>query len=113
MCDQSHNSGWAARLREALEKLDAEAALGRDDRSTVTLDQQSVGRLSRMDAMQRQAMAKATERRRETERRRILAALDRIADGEFGFCTECGERITQKRLEVDPTAPTCLSCARG
>ena len=101
------------RLLEMLAALDALDERGADDRATVTLDQQSVGRLSRMDALQRQAMAQATARRHEGEKRRILAALARHEDGEYGYCTECGEEIAPARLEVDPCVPTCVSCARG
>lgn len=96
--------------KETLEQDDKDAA---DDRATVALDQQSVGRLSRMDAMQRQAMAQATARRRQGRNLRIEAALSRIDEGEFGYCTECGEDIGEKRLTLDPTLPTCVSCARG
>lgn len=104
---------WRERLESQRAELDAQDALGRDGRATVTLDQQSVGRLSRMDAMQQQAMAQATNARRDAMRQRIRAALARIDDGEFGFCTECGEEIATARLDLDPTVPTCISCASG
>lgn len=94
--------------REELTKLDA---MSEDSRQAVTLDQQSVGRLSRMDAMQQQAMAQATARQRTTELNRIDAALTRIADGDYGECLECGEAIAPKRLEADPTATHCVGCA--
>ena len=100
-------------LNAALERLDAEDAAGAGDQATVTLDQQSVGRLSRMDAMQRQAMAQATARRRAGERQRVHAALGRLDEGEYGYCTECGEEIEAARLAADPSIPACLSCARG
>ena len=100
-------------LLTALEALDAEDAMGKDGQKTVMLDQQSVGRLSRMDALQQQAMAKATQGRRAQSRTRIQAALARIDDGEFGYCVDCGEEIPVKRLELDPTVPTCVSCASG
>ena len=77
------------------------------------LDQQSVGRLSRMDAMQRQAMAQATQRRRNARAQRVKAALQRMEDGEFGFCQDCGDDIEKARLDLDPTVPTCVSCAKG
>lgn len=89
----------------------AESSQTRDDRKPVTLDQQSVGRLSRMDALQQQAMAEAVETRRAHEARRIDAALARIADGSFGECLRCGELIARKRLELDPTIPNCVDCA--
>lgn len=100
-------------LEEELKALQHEDALGADDQKTVTLDQQSVGRLSRMDAIQRQAMAQATARRRAGRRQRIIAALKRIADGEFGYCQDCGEDIPAGRIEIDPTVSLCLSCAKG
>ena len=86
---------------------------GAEDRKTVVLDQSSIGRLSRMDAMQRQAMAEATHRRRTARKGRIEAALLRIKDDAFGYCVACGEDIAPERLALDPTTPTCLSCAKG
>lgn len=82
-----------------------------DEQVTVHLDQQSVGRLSRMDAMQRQAMARETARRRESEIDRLRAAARRIDDEEFGYCAECGEEIPLRRLEIDPGATLCVACA--
>lgn len=65
-------------LREKLiarrEALAEEDRLAEDGRAPVTLDQESVGRLSRVDAMQVQAMALAQQRRRQSERTAIDAA---------------------------------------
>ncbi len=90
-----------------------EDRLGEAERAPVTLDQESVGRLSRIDAMQIQAMALAAQRRRAQERERIDAALKRIDAGDYGWCVICGEEIAQTRLDHAPEAPTCLDCARG
>lgn len=94
--------------RDELLRLSGLAAESRD---TVTLDQQSVGRLSRMDALQQQAMAQATERQRAAEIARIEAALQRLEEGEYGYCVECGEEIAERRLEIDPAASHCITCA--
>ena len=99
-------------LESRLQALAGEAQANADARDIVTLDQQSVGRLSRMDAMQQQAMAKATQARREVEVRQIKAALARLADGEFGYCEACGEDIPEPRLLLTPTATKCVACAR-
>ncbi|WP_300516674.1 TraR/DksA C4-type zinc finger protein [Aliiroseovarius sp.] len=104
---------FRARLLEELAALDHEDDLGAEAQKVVTLDQQSVGRLSRMDALQGQAMAKATQARREAHRMRIHAAFARMDEDEFGYCTDCGENIAPRRLELDPTVPTCISCAQG
>ena len=78
---------------------------------TVELDQARVGRLSRMDAMQAQAMSKETGRRRRLKLVQIEAALQRIEGDDYGYCQECGEEIAPARLEVDPTALLCIDCA--
>lgn len=85
---------------------------GAHSRAPVELDQTRVGRLSRMDAIQQQAMALEADRRRTIELHRIDAALKRIEDGEYGYCLQCGGEIAAKRLDLDPTAPLCINCAR-
>lgn len=98
-------------LLERRKALEEEARLDDEGRKPVTLDQESVGRLSRMDAMQVQAMAQALERRRQAEKARIDAALQRIDEGEFGWCITCGEEIAPKRLAHDPSVAKCVTCA--
>ena len=98
-------------LLELRADLLAEAAAAEGFADIVELDQSKVGRLSRMDAMQAQAMAQASNQRREATLRRIATALKRIDDGEYGDCLECGEPISEKRLEFDPTALLCIDCA--
>lgn len=100
-----------ARLTQLREEIETESKLAEEARKTVELDQQSVGRLSRMDAMQGQAMAEAQERKRRSDLVRIELAQRRMSDGEYGFCTECGDEIAPKRLEIDPFAERCISCA--
>ena len=109
--DDDRIRDFEAMLKAARDALAAEEAATAADRAPVELDQQSVGRLSRRDALQVQAMALEQSRRRATELRRIEAALGRIASGDYGFCLECGEEIPEKRLRLDPTAPFCVDCA--
>ena len=104
---------WRARLETLRDELAEEAARGVQGTATVTLDQQAVGRLSRMDALQSQAMAQASQQRRSLRLAAIGAALQRIEEGEFGYCSDCGEDIAPARLEHDPTVTRCISCARG
>ena len=95
-------------------RLDALAALvdaANADEDVVELDQQRVGRLSRMDAMQAQAMAGATDARRARERRRLRQALVRVDAGSYGLCMECDKPIPAGRLAIDPAAERCVSCA--
>lgn len=102
---------FKALLEQRLIDLDALDSATEQSRKPVELDQQSIGRLSRIDAMQQQAMSFASQGRRHDERRLIQATLSRIADGEFGWCAGCGEAIAPRRLAIDPTTATCIHCA--
>lgn len=98
-------------LVRRLEALEAANDAAAESRRPVDLDQAAVGRLSRMDALQMQAMAQAAERQRIKERERIKATIGRIDAGDYGYCMACGEEIAPKRLAVDPTIATCIRCA--
>lgn len=100
-------------IEAKLAEIEVEDALGRDAQATVTLDQQSVGRLSRQDALLSQSMAKATQSRRDALAARLRRALERLETDEFGYCDDCGEAIAPKRLEFDPSVTRCISCANG
>ncbi len=84
-----------------------------DATATVELDQTRVGRLSRMDAMQSQAMSLETCRRRDLQLKQIAAALRRLDDDDYGYCQECGKAIAEQRLQINPTATLCIACAEA
>lgn len=113
LMEEWRQQGIRQRLNARLAELLEGEALGKAGQGVVALDQQSVGRLSRMDALQAQAMAQAASRMRHVEIQKIKAALARLDEGEFGYCTDCGEEIASARLERDPAAGLCVSCARG
>ncbi|MDT8404300.1 TraR/DksA family transcriptional regulator [Sulfuriflexus sp.] len=91
--------------------LQEDASLGAETSATVELDQSRMGRLSRMDAMQGQAMSQEAQRRREMELRQIAGALQRIETGDYGYCIDCDQQIAEARLEIDPAALRCILCA--
>jgi DnaK suppressor protein len=99
------------RLEQMREALRAGSGAALEATKPVQLDQSSVGRLSRMDAMQGQAMAIETQRRRQILERRIERALRMIASNDFGVCEGCDEAIDPRRLEADPTSTLCIRCA--
>jgi DnaK suppressor protein len=56
-------------------------------------------------------MAAETKRRRLRQVQMIDTALQRLEDGEYGFCVVCGEEIESGRLALDPAVPTCVTHA--
>ncbi|MFO7564555.1 MAG: TraR/DksA family transcriptional regulator [Enhygromyxa sp.] len=103
---------FRALLEQQREELLGTQELAVSSTKPVELDQTTVGRLSRMEAIQAQAMAVATQNRREVQLQRIKAALTRIDEGEYGLCVDCDEPINPRRLAFNPTAPLCLTCAQ-
>lgn len=102
---------YTVRLKEERAALRAASEATAEGRKPVELDQNAIGRLSRQDALQGQAMASAMDARRHGRLRAIAAALDRIGEGEFGWCEACGDFIGIARLDVDACAMRCVSCA--
>lgn len=107
------NNVDAYRRRIEAELQDVEQALAQADAAagTVMLDQSSVGRLSRMDAMQQQAMAAGLRGRQASQMVKLRSALDRVAAGTFGLCCQCESEIDAGRLDGDPAAVFCADCS--
>lgn len=107
----------AAQREELRELLLAEQAAlravlsGSAERSApVTLDQQSVGRVSRIDAIQQQQMARAGEQQARARLQQIGRALEKFSDDGYGWCESCEEPIAYARLAAKPETPYCLGC---
>ena len=98
------------KVQSLLRELEAELHASAGDEAVVTLDT-SIGRLSRMDAMQQQQMALELKRRKEQYRLRLENALKRIDQGTYGRCGRCKGPITAERLEIQPDAVLCVRCA--
>lgn len=100
-------------LREVLEDDIARlgrrlAHLARDD--SITLDQQAIGRVSRIDALMNQGLAQASDQRAVRDLQAALEARDRLDEGSYGFCAGCGQPIPIDRLDAMPEARTCVRC---
>ena len=98
--------GLQTRLDEVTRQLNGSG----DSTRPVELDQQSVGRVSRIDAIQQQHMALAGRDQGMRLAKSIRLALQRIDDGSYGYCLHCGESIALARLEARPQAALCVSC---
>ncbi|CAD7841748.1 MAG: DnaK suppressor protein [Olavius algarvensis Gamma 3 endosymbiont] len=99
-----------ALLETQKSELELQLAQAATAAKPVTLDQQSVGRVSRIDAIQQQQMALANQQQTTRMVKRIERALQRIASDAYGYCQQCEEPITFARLQVQPFADLCLNC---
>lgn len=85
----------------------AEQTLSQD----MTLDQDDLP--DEMDLASSEYLQSFTFRLRGREKvflDKIQKALDRIDEGSFGTCDECGEPISLKRLEARPETTLCIRC---
>jgi DnaK suppressor protein len=110
MNPEEHNT-----IRQLLDDLKVELLAEKDaaheGTEPIELDQARVGRLSRMDSMQQQAMAQELDRRRDIQLKRIEGAYQRLEKGTYGQCVRCPKGIENARLEFDPTVFFCQACA--
>lgn len=79
----------------------------------VKLDQQAFGRVTRVDALQQQSMAKASLEQSKQQLRQVLMALARVESGDYGYCLECDRAIQFARLEIRPESSLCIDCQSG
>ena len=94
--------GERARLMRSLERADRDGP--------VQLDQQAVGRLSRMDALMNEGLAQGSMSRAGEEIGLIERALERIELGTYGFCQTCDAPIEVDRLTAIPETLHCYGC---
>ena len=101
-------------FQERLESLSKEIRefleTSKDASGVVELDT-SIGRLSRMDAMQDQQMALELRRRKKMQLTQVNDALKRLDDGLYGICSACGQPIAEERLDAFPDILVCVNCA--
>ena len=101
-------------LRQKLAHLkdEIEATLSRSKKAAqpVELDQQAIGRVSRIDAIQQQKMVEANRSRLKIRLNQVKAALTAIHEDDYGYCRRCEENIQLRRLMAKPESAICLSC---
>ena len=89
--------------RDVVERLQNEAAVP-------TADAVSSDFLDLAQSIEHQELARLTATRLAERAKRLHIALTRVADGEYGVCSECGTSISPKRLLAIPDATTCVAC---
>jgi len=98
-------------LENQRDELMAAQKMAQSSTQTVDLDQSSVGRVSRGDALQAQSMAIEATRLRQQHLRQVSTALALIASGDYGYCSVYDSEIDPRRLEIEPSSTLCVPCA--
>ena len=93
-----------ARVRARLMSLRASLEGHGDNETPASLKR------SRLGAMQHQPGQTGDEGRRLEDIKRVDAALARLDDNKYGYCSSCGSPIEDRRLEADPAIAVCGKC---
>lgn len=99
---------YQEKLAEALQEI--EKSLSKSEAAAVSPDK-SLGRLSRVEAMQDQQLILEVRRRHKKRKLEIINAMSRLEQDKFGKCSFCGADISEERLDVFPEVQTCIRCA--
>ncbi len=110
MKDPQSLESYRKQLQELLDEIEGYLAKTEQSAEAVSPDK-SLGRLSRMEAMQDQQLILEARRRKKMQKVAVLSALQRIEHGQFGTCIYCNKPIAHERLEVAPESNTCVSCS--
>lgn len=95
------------KLRARRAELMGEIAERDDEIAVVEMDDEEDKNTERLEDEVRTSLSEGDQ----TEVARIDAALQRIAEGTYGICAECEEKISPARLEAQPDAVLCIDCA--
>jgi DnaK suppressor protein len=107
---ESQISNLRLQLTSQQQALQIQLVESDDASKPVTLDQQSVGRVSRIDAIQQQQMASANRDQTIALLQEVDAALKRVESDEYGLCQMCDEPIALLRLQAQPHTANCIDC---
>ena len=92
MTDPKNQEAYRKTLQDSLEEIEEYLTKTEESAEAVSPDK-SLGRLSRMEAMQDQQLILEARRRKKMQKVAVLSALQRIENGQFGICIFCGKPI--------------------
>ena len=102
-----------AELEREVARLERAMKGTKEASQPVQLDQSSVGRVSRIDAIQNQQMSASAYGRDQVRYAALVNALARMESGTYGRCGRCGKPIPYGRLLVLPESANCAACGGG
>ena len=101
---------YRSKLEGVLAEIEDYLSKSEDAAEAVSPDK-SLGRLSRMEAMQDQQLVLEVRRRHKRKKADVLNAIARLEQDQYGNCMFCGNQISADRLDAFPEVQTCVNCA--
>ena len=98
------------KARDLIEQLQREIKDSEPDIAAISPDA-AIGRISRQDSMLLQETAKEAVRRKHLRLKLLHEALQKMDEGTYGTCHNCGAEIDFARLDAQPETQLCASCA--
>ncbi|MCR9142097.1 MAG: TraR/DksA C4-type zinc finger protein [bacterium] len=99
-----------SKIQADLEALRSDIA-GLEESTQPIAPDVSLGRLTRMDAIQNKSVNEAALSESLVKLEKLKSALTKLDETNFGVCESCGEAIAPARLEYMPETTTCVNCA--
>lgn len=99
------------KIKEEIAKTEQLIAEYKDLSKPVSLDN-SIGRISRMDAINNKSITESALRQSEEKLSKLNQALDKVGTKDFGICIKCKQPIPLGRILLMPESSRCVNCAR-
>jgi len=98
------------KILELLEKLEKDIKYTEDMTQPIS-PENSIGRVSRMDAINNKSVMEASLRNKISKRNKLKLALSKVDNENFGICVNCKQNINPARLMYMPESARCIRCA--
>jgi DnaK suppressor protein len=98
------------KIVETIDTLEVEIKRMEENTQPVS-PENSLGRITRMDAINNKSVAEATLRANRRKLSKLRVALSKIDDPDFGICARCRQPIPPARLMLLPESTLCVRCA--
>ena len=108
--NQEQRQAYKDKLEAVLLEIEDYLSKSEDAAEAVSPDK-SLGRLSRMEAMQDQQLVLEVRRRQKRRKAEVFNAISRLEQDQYGQCIFCGIQIAEERLDTFPEVQTCMKCA--
>ena len=106
----SEKEALIAKIKEKIEQAEKEIAHLEDATKPIS-PENSIGRVSRMDAINNKSVAEAALRSSRKKLNQLRLALTKIDEPGFGTCKMCKKPIPAPRLMFMPESTRCVRCA--